>query len=234
MHLSLLAGATIALVGDNGAGKTTLVKLLAGLYEPTEGQILIDGTDLTGIDRRAWRTRVTAALQDYARLELVARQSVGVGRLAELDDDPAVRSALGRARALDVIDSLDFGLDTQLGKSFTDGTELSGGQWQKLALGRAMMRPDPLLLILDEPTASLDAETEHHLFEQYSAAAAGAAARSGSITLLVSHRFSTVRMADLIVVISEGRVVQVGSHPELMGSAGPYKELYDLQARGYR
>jgi len=234
VELSLPAGSTVALVGDNGAGKTTLVKLLAGLYEPSGGQILVDGADLAGINRQAWRGRVTAAFQDYARLELVARQSVGVGRLDSLDDDSDVRAALERARALDVIDSLDSGLDTQLGKSFTDGTELSGGQWQKLALGRAMMRTDPLLLILDEPTASLDAETEHHLFEQYSAAASGAAARSGSITLLVSHRFSTVRMADLIVVISGGRVAQVGSHQELMKAGGTYQELYELQARGYR
>ncbi|HZU74206.1 MAG TPA: ABC transporter ATP-binding protein [Acidimicrobiales bacterium] len=234
VDLVLPAGSTVALVGENGAGKTTLIKLLTGMYQPSGGRILVDGVDLTSIDRGKWRSRVTAGFQDFAKFEFVARQAVGVGALPHLDDDGAVRAALQRAHGSDVIDAMENGLDTQLGKAFSDGAELSGGQWQKLALGRAMMREDPLLLVLDEPTASLDAETEHALFERYASAAATAADRSGSITVLVSHRFSTVRMADLIVVLAGGRVIEAGSHEELMEAGGTYAELYELQARAYR
>ncbi|HUQ39055.1 MAG TPA: ABC transporter ATP-binding protein [Acidimicrobiales bacterium] len=234
VDLHLPAGATVAVVGENGAGKTTLVKLLCRFYEPTTGRILVDGADLAGMDVGGWRDRMSAGFQDFAKLELVARQTVGVGRLSRLDDEPAVTAALGRASALDVVVTLDDGLETQLGRQFDDGTELSMGQWQKLALGRAMMREDPLLLVLDEPTASLDAQTEHSLFERYAGAAARVASTTGAITVLVSHRFSTVRMADLIVVVEGGTVSEVGSHRELLARGGTYAELYELQARGYR
>jgi ATP-binding cassette subfamily B protein len=228
------AGATVAIVGDNGAGKSTLVKLLCRFYDPTQGTIRVDGVDLRRIDARKWRERLSAGFQDFARFELKARETVGVGRIDALDDLDEIQAALGRASADGVVESLPSGFDTQLGKSFGDGAELSGGQWQKLALGRAMMRTEPVLLLLDEPTAALDAQTEHALFERYAGAARRSAASNGAITVLVSHRFSTVRMADLIVVIDGARVAEVGSHEQLMASGGLYAELYELQARAYR
>jgi ATP-binding cassette subfamily B protein len=234
VDLHIPAGATVAIVGDNGAGKTTLVKLLCRFYEPTAGRITVDGVDLSRIDIAEWRTRVSAGFQDFARPEVLAREGVGVGDLPFIDDEPVVTGALERAGAASVIDTLPAGLGTQLGKSFSDGVELSGGQWQKLALGRAMMRPGPLLLVLDEPTASLDAETEHLLFERYAGAARRVAAGTGAITVLVSHRFSTVRMADMILVVDGGRVAERGTHEELVGLGGLYAELYELQARAYR
>jgi ATP-binding cassette subfamily B protein len=151
-----------------------------------------------------------------------------------VDDIDEIRAALDRASAEGVIESLPGGMDAQLGKSFGDGMELSGGQWQKLALGRAMMRPEPVLLVLDEPTAALDAETEHALFERYAGAARRSAQTNGAITVLVSHRFSTVRMADLIVVVDGSRVVEIGSHADLVAAGGLYAELFELQARAYR
>jgi ATP-binding cassette subfamily B protein len=228
------AGSTVAVVGDNGAGKSTLVKLLCRFYDATEGTIRVDGVDLRRLDPAKWSERLSAGFQDFARFELVARETVGVGLLADLDDEAAVRDALERASADGVVDALPSGFDTQLGKSFGDGAELSGGQWQKLALGRAMMRRDPLLLLLDEPTASLDAQTEHALFERYAGAARQSAVATGAITVLVSHRFSTVRMADLIVVIDGNTVTEVGSHAELLAHGGLYAELFELQARAYR
>ena len=234
VDLRLPAGATIALVGDNGAGKTTLVKLLTGMYEPTTGTIGIDGTPLRDIDLAAWRARTSAAFQDHVAWELIAAETVGIGDLDHLADREVITAALERAAAGDVVTSLGEGLDTQLGRSFPGGRELSGGQWQKLALGRGMMREEPLLLVLDEPTASLDASTEHQLFERYALAAKRTAARTGCVTVLVSHRFSTVRNADLIVVIDGGRVVEAGSHAELMQRGGLYAELFELQARAYR
>ena len=230
LSLALPAGAVVALVGENGAGKTTLVKLLCKLYEPTAGRILVDGRPLGHIDADAWRSRLAGAFQDFFRFELRARHSVGVGDLPRRDDEPAVAAAVGRAGAADVVGRLPDGLDTQLGPTWPGGVEVSFGQWQKLALARGFMREAPLLLVLDEPTAALDAETEHALFERYAAAA-----RSGSgITLLVSHRFSTVRMADLIVVLDGARLVEVGSHAELLARGGQYAELYGIQAAAYR
>ena len=230
VSLELPAGAVVAVVGENGAGKTTLVKLLCKLYEPTSGRILVDGRPLDRMDAAQWRSRLAGAFQDFFRFELRARHSVGVGDLPRLDDEPAVAAAVGRAGAADVVGDLAAGLDTQLGPTWPGGVEVSFGQWQKLALARGFMREGPLLLVLDEPTAALDAETEHALFERY-AAAAGA---GGGITMLVSHRFSTVRMADLIVVLDGARLVEVGSHAELLARGGQYAELYGIQAAAYR
>ncbi|MBB5803086.1 ATP-binding cassette subfamily B protein [Saccharothrix ecbatanensis] len=232
----LPAGSTVAIVGENGAGKTTLVKLLCGFYRPSAGQLLVDGVDLDRIPASAWRARLAAGFQDAVRWELTAREAVGVGDLAALAStraDEAVLRALDRARADNLLARLDDGLDTQLGKSYGDGVELSGGQWQKLALGRAFMREQPLLLVLDEPTSAMDAEAEHALFERYIEQARRSAARSGAITLLVSHRFSTVRSADLILVVAGGRLVEAGGHDDLMRSDGLYAELRRLQARAY-
>jgi len=234
LSLHLPAGSVVALVGENGAGKTTLVKLLCRFYEPMGGGITVDGVDLDRFDVAAWRAHVAAAFQDFARLEILARETVGVGDLTRIEDRIAVEAALARAGAGELPRQLTSGLETQLGRDWEGGVELSSGQWQKLALGRAMMREAPLLLILDEPTASLDAQTEHELFERYADAARQAAATTGTITLLISHRFSTVRMADLIVVLEAGKVKEQGSHGDLMARRGLYAELYELQARAYR
>jgi ATP-binding cassette subfamily B protein len=234
VDLHLPAGTTVAFVGENGAGKTTLVKLLCRFYDPTAGRVTVDGVDLRRFPVADWRARLSAGFQDFAQLELVAREAIGVGDLTRLDDTASVSAALDRAHAADVVDGLPSGLETQLGRSFDGGHELSTGQWQKLALGRAMMREAPLLLLLDEPTACLDAPSEHALFERYAGAARRAAATTGAITVLVSHRFSTVRMADLIAVMHDGRVVEVGTHSDLMAAEGLYAELFGLQAAAYR
>jgi ATP-binding cassette subfamily B protein len=233
VSLTLPAGAIVAFVGENGAGKTTLVKLLAKLYEPTQGSIFLDDTPLARVRADAWRTKLAGAFQDFFRFEFLARHSVGVGDLPRLDDRQAVTSAIVRARADDVVSHLASGLDTQLGATWPGGVEVSFGQWQKLALARAFMRDRPLLLVLDEPTAALDAETEHALFESY-AAAARSRNDEGRVTILVSHRFSTVRAADLIVVLDGARLVEAGTHDELMARRGQYAQLYAIQAAAYR
>ena len=234
IDLELPAGTTVALVGENGAGKSTLVKLLCGFYTPTEGQVTVEGVDLAGLPVEEWRARIAAGFQDFVRFELVARESVGVGDLPVMADPAAVGAAVDRAAARDVVDRLPSGLETQLGKSYTNGAELSGGEWQKVALARAMMRERPLLLILDEPTAALDAHSEHVLFERYAASARAAAETTGAVAVFVSHRFSTVRMADLIVVVDGGRIVERGTHEELCRLGRVYAELFALQAAAYR
>jgi ATP-binding cassette subfamily B protein len=233
VSVTLPAGAVVAIVGENGAGKTTMVKLLGKMYEPSSGSIFADETPLARVPAAEWRARLAGAFQDFFRFEFRARQTVGLGDVPRLDDTRAVTGALDRAGAADVVSGLPSGLDTQLGPTWPSGVELSFGQWQKLALARGFMRDEPLLLVLDEPTAALDAETEHALFERYAEAMRGAAA-SGRITILVSHRFSTVRMADLIVVLDGARLVEVGTHDELMARNGQYSELYGIQAAAYR
>jgi ATP-binding cassette subfamily B protein len=237
VNLEFKPGAVVAIVGENGAGKSTLVKLLCRMYQPDKGRILIEGVDLARIRADEWRLRIAGAFQDFFRFEFRARHSVGVGDVPRLDDMPAVVAAVERAGADDVVERLEAGLETQLGPTWPNGVEISFGQWQKLALARGFMRDHALLLVLDEPTAALDAETEHGLFERYAAVARGGkqdGAGDGRITILVSHRFSTVRMADLIVVLDGARVVEVGTHEALMAKGGQYAELYGIQAAAYR
>jgi ATP-binding cassette subfamily B protein len=244
VNLELPAGSVVAIVGENGAGKTTLVKLLAKLYEPASGRILVDGVELARMSADEWRPRLAGAFQDFFRFEFQARHTVGVGDVPRLNDEPAVVTAVGRAGAEDVLGRLKGGLETQLGPTWPGGVEVSFGQWQKLALARGFMRDHPLLLVLDEPTAALDAETEHSLFERYAAAsrgsrkdiptADGVADDDSRISILVSHRFSTVRMADLIVVLDGARVAEVGTHDQLMNRGGTYAQLYGIQAAAYR
>ena len=235
VSVKLPVGSVVAIVGENGAGKSTLVKLLAKMYEPSSGSIYLDDTPLARVPAIEWRERLAGAFQDFFRFEFRARHTVGLGDVPRLDHQPAVASAVDRAGAGDVITRLAAGFETQLGPTWPGGVELSFGQWQKLALARGFMRDEPLLLILDEPTAALDAETEHALFERYAAAARGTdAGGHGRITVLVSHRFSTVRMADLILVLDGARLVEVGTHDQLMSKKGQYSQLYSIQAAAYR
>jgi ATP-binding cassette, subfamily B, bacterial len=233
INITLPRNAVIAIVGENGAGKTTLVKLLSKMYEPTSGAILVDDVPLARVRADAWRERVAGAFQDFFRFEFLARQTVGLGDVPRVDDEPAVVTAIGRAGADDVVTRLTAGLQTQLGPTWPGGVDVSFGQWQKLALARGFMRDRPLLLVLDEPTAALDAETEHALFERYASAARDAGG-DGRITILVSHRFSTVRMADLIVVLDGAHVVEMGTHDALIAKGGQYAELYGIQAAAYK
>jgi ATP-binding cassette subfamily B protein len=228
------AGSVLALVGENGAGKSTLVKLLCGLYQPTSGRILIDGQDLARLDPARWRSRVAALFQDFHRIELTLGESIGHGDIARADDAEAVSAAAERARADRVLGAVPGGLASYVGHSYADGTELSGGQWQTVGLARTLMRRHPLLLILDEPAAALDASAEHDLFERYSSSAAQAGREDGGITVLISHRFSTVRMADLIAVLDHGQLTECGTHRELMTARALYCELFTLQARAYQ
>jgi ATP-binding cassette, subfamily B, bacterial len=233
VDLELPAGSVVAVVGENGAGKTTLVKLLAKLYEPSSGRILVDSTDLARLETAQWRRRLAGAFQDFFRFEFQAGQTIGLGDLPRMDVEPAVLAAADKAGARDVVDALPAGLATQLGPAWHEGVDVSFGQWQKLSLARGFMRDEPLIVVLDEPTAALDAETEHGLFERY-AGRARERGSQGSITILVSHRFSTVRMADRIVVLDGARVAEVGTHDELMSRGGQYAQLYRIQAEAYR
>ena len=228
-HLSftLRAGEALALVGENGAGKTTLVKLLARLYDPDEGRILLDGRDLRDYDLDSLRQSVGVIFQDFVRYHLTASENIAVGRIAERADRPRIENAAERSLADAVIASLPEGYDQTLGRRFKTGVDLSGGQWQKVALGRAYMR-DAQLLILDEPTAALDARAEYEVFERFKDLT------QGKTAVLISHRFSTVRMADRILVLDGGRVEEIGTHEELLASGGRYAELFELQAQGYR
>lgn len=227
VDLFIPSGQSLALVGHNGAGKTTFIKLLTRLYEPTEGRILLDGRDLREWEPEALRRRVGVVFQDFNQYQLKLRENVGLGSVPHKDDEPRIGRAVERGGAAEVVATVAGGLDAQLGRWFKDGVELSGGQWQKIALARAFMREEADILVLDEPTAALDAEAEHAVFERFRALA------SGRTTIVISHRFPTVRMADRIVVIEGGRVLEEGTHEELIARGERYAHLFALQAAGY-
>jgi ATP-binding cassette, subfamily B, bacterial len=235
ISLTLKAGSTVAVVGENGAGKSTLVKLLTGMYRPATGRIMVDGRDLSDISPDRWREATTGAFQDFVRFAMSLGDGVGAGDLPRIDDRQAVLSAIGRAGAGDLVEGSgqpgSLGLDTLLGP-YIGGRALSGGQWQRLALARGLMRERPLLIVLDEPTASLDAPSETALFASYREAALDST--GGTITVLVSHRFGTVHMADQIIVMDGGRIAESGDHQTLIDRGGIYAELFNLQADGYR
>jgi ATP-binding cassette subfamily B protein len=226
--LHLTPGTSLALVGENGSGKTTLIKLLTRLYAPTAGRILLDGQELGQWDEGALRERIGVIFQDFARYQMLVGENVGAGDERFFEDEGRWRTAAAKGRASDFIETLPLGYRTQLGKWFRDGRELSGGQWQKIALSRAFMRIRADILVLDEPTAAMDAQAEAEVFEHFRQLA------RERITILISHRFSTVRMADQIAVLNRGRIVERGSHEELMQLNGRYAQLFTLQARGYR
>lgn len=227
VSLYIAPGEKLALVGANGAGKTTLIKLLTRLYDPTEGQILLDGVDLREYDLDDLRECIGVIFQDFVHYQTTARENIGFGQINALDDESRIISASERGGADEVMTELPQGYDTMLGRWFEKGHELSGGQWQKMALGRAFMR-DGEVLVLDEPTAALDAEREYEIFQRFRELTAG------KIALLISHRFSTVRMADRIAVLQGGRLTELGSHRELLDLGGTYARLFLLQAEGYR
>ncbi|WP_216690013.1 ABC transporter ATP-binding protein [Hymenobacter siberiensis] len=227
LSFKLQAGEKLALVGENGAGKTTLVKLLARLYDPSEGRILLDGHDLREYDPAELRQEIGVIFQDFVRFQLPAGQNLAVGRIEERDNRPRIETAAHQSLADTVIAKLPGGYDQMIGRRFNGGVDLSGGEWQKIALGRAYMR-DAQLLILDEPTAALDARAEYEVFQRFKELT------QGKTAVLISHRFSTVRMADRILVIENGQFVEIGSHEELLAKGGRYAELFQLQAAGYR
>lgn len=227
IDLHLKPGRSLALVGDNGAGKTTLVKLLTRLYEPERGRILLDGTDLQEWDPAVLQRRIGVIFQDFMRYQLLVGENVGAGDVSHFDSEERWRAAARKGLAAEFIEQLPQAYATQLGRWFAQGRELSGGQWQKIALARAFMRQDADILVLDEPTAAMDAEAEAAVFEHFRRHCAD------RMAILISHRFSTVRMADDIVVLVGGRIVERGSHAELLAQRGRYAELFQLQAAGY-
>jgi ATP-binding cassette, subfamily B, bacterial len=227
LDFSLAPGERIALVGENGAGKTTLVKLLARLYDPTEGRILLDGVDLRDYDIESLRRNIGVIFQDFVRYDFLLKENIAVGNIGRIEDQPAIKTAAERSLADSVVQRLTGGFEQMLGKRFEGGVDLSGGEWQKVALARAYMR-DAQLLILDEPTAALDARAEYEVFLRFSELT------KGRMAVLISHRFSTVRMADRILVLKGGELVEQGTHEALVGRGGLYSELFQLQAAGYR
>lgn len=221
------AGEKMALVGENGAGKTTLIKLILRFYEPTSGRILLDGVDIRHYDKEAYQKQFGVIFQDFVRYELTLRENIAAGRIESLDDDNRIQDAAHRSLATDVIGEMPSGLNQQLGKRFKKGVELSGGQWQKIALARAYMK-DARVMILDEPTSALDARAEYEAFQRF------IGLTKGKTSLIISHRFSTVRMADRIIVLEDGRISEMGSHEELLQNNQLYAELFRLQAAGYQ
>jgi len=228
VNLHLSPGQRLALVGHNGSGKTTLVKLLTGLYEPDEGQVLLDGTDLRQWDPAALKQRVGVIFQDFVRYQFTVGENIGVGDVAAVDDEARWATAADQGMAAPFVEGLPEGFHTQLGRWFKDGRELSIGQWQKVALSRAFMRRDADVVVFDDPTAGMDAEAEAQVFERVKALT------DEQMAVLISHRFSTVRMADEIVVLDGGRILEQGTHEALMAHGGRYAELFELQAEGYR
>ena len=227
LDFTLVPGERLALVGENGAGKTTLVKLLARLYDPTEGRILLDGVDLREYDLHSLRRNVGVIFQDFVRYDFLLKENIAVGDIAGIGDEARIEAAADRSLANTVAGRLPGKYGQMLGRRFEGGVELSGGEWQKVALARAYMR-DAQLLILDEPTAALDARAEYEVFLRFSELTAG------RMAVLISHRFSTVRMADRILVLRSGEIEEQGTHEELVARGGLYAELFQLQAAGYR
>jgi ATP-binding cassette subfamily B protein len=230
----LPAGSVVAIVGEYGSGKTTLVKLLGKFYRPAGGSITVDEVDLTELDTAGWRARTSMAFQDFGRYpQTTVTESVGMGDLPHLDDPERVAQAVQAADGEAFIKRLPDGPSTRLGRTY-GGVDLSEGQWQKVALARASMRADPLLFVLDEPTASIDAPSEHQIVERYVARARDLARRTGAVTVVITHRFSTVASADLILVLDKGRLIESGTHEELMATGGRYRTLYEMQAKAYQ
>lgn len=226
LDLSIPAGRSLAIVGPNGAGKTTLVKLLAGLYEPTRGRIAVEGVDLRELEPRGWQRRIAVIFQDFVRYELPARENVGFGSVSHLDDPPALERAAAKTGALAIIEALPNGWDTVLSRQYTRGADLSGGEWQRVALARCHLAIEAgaRIVVLDEPTASLDVRAEAEFFQRF------VELTEGLTTILISHRFSTVRAAGRIVVLDDGRIREEGSHEELLALEGMYAEMFRLQA----
>ncbi|MGB2664693.1 MAG: ATP-binding cassette domain-containing protein, partial [Candidatus Acidiferrum sp.] len=227
LNLRLGQGERVALIGENGEGKTTIVKLLTRLYDPTEGAVYLDGIDLREYDLEDYVSQIAVIFQDFMRYDMTARENIAIGRISESQNLPEIKSAARKSLAENVISKLTGGYDQMLGRRFDGGVDLSGGEWQRVALARAYLR-DAQVLILDEPTASLDARSEHEVFQRF------ADLTEGKLSVLISHRFSTVKMADRIIVLEKGQITEEGPHELLLARGGRYAEMFDLQASSYR